>query len=45
MKVLLVVTATALVAACAHREPPPTISYDTASFEPAARTAEPPRPV
>jgi type IV secretion system protein VirB9 len=45
MKVLLVVTATALVAACNHREPPPTISYDTASFEPAARTAEPPRPV
>lgn len=34
-----------VLAACAHKAPPPEIDYDPEEFEPATRAAEPPRPV
>ena len=45
MKKLVLLTVPALLAACAHRELPPEIRYDTDDFAPAALEAEPARPV
>ena len=42
---LIALAAPIALAACAHKEPPPQISYDTDDFSPAALTAEPSLPV
>ena len=44
-KTLIALAAPVALAACAHREPPPEISYDMDDFSAAALTAEPPLPV
>ena len=44
-KTLIALAAPVALAACAHKEPPPQISYDTDDFSAAALTAEPPLPV
>lgn len=44
-KTLIALAASIALAACAHKEPPPQISYDTDDFSAAALTAEPPLPV
>ena len=44
-KTFIALAAPVALAACAHREPPPQISYDTDDFNAAALTAEPPLPV
>ena len=44
-KTLIALAAPVALAACAHKEPPPEISYDTDDFNAAALTAEPPLPV
>ncbi len=44
-KVLIALAAPVALAACAHKELPPQISYDTDDFSAAALTAEPPLPV
>lgn len=45
MKKLVLLMVPAFLAACAHREPSPEISYDTDDFAPASLGAEPVRPV
>ena len=45
MRKALVLASSGLIAACAQRELPPRISYDSEDFAPAAIAAEPPRPV
>ena len=42
---LIALAAPIALAACAHKEPPPQIRYDTDDFSPAALAAEPPLPV
>ncbi len=44
-KTLIALAALVALAACAHKEPPPQISYDADDFSAAALTAEPPLPV
>ena len=44
-KTLIALATPVALAACAHKEPPPQISYDTDDFSAAALTAEPPLPV
>ena len=44
-KTLIALAAPVALAACAHKEPPPQISYDTDDFTAAALNAEPPLPV
>lgn len=44
-KSLIALAAPFALAACAHKEPPPQISYDADDFNAAALTAEPPLPV
>ena len=45
MKKIAILTISGLLAACAHKELPPEISYDSADFDAATLAAEPPRPV
>lgn len=45
MRKALVLAGSGLIAACAQRELPPRISYDSEDFAPATIAAEPPRPV
>jgi len=45
MKKILVLTLSGVLAACASRQLPPEISFDSGDFEAAVLTAEPPRPV
>lgn len=45
MKTILVLTLSGLLAACATKQPPPEIDYDSEDFNAAAETAEPRRPV
>lgn len=44
-KTLIALAAPVALAACAHKGPPPEISYDTDDFSAAALSAEPPLPV
>lgn len=45
MKKAIILSMAGLLAACAHKELPPAISYDSADFDAATLAAEPPRPV
>lgn len=45
MTKIAILTIAGLLAACAHKELPPEISYDSADFDAATRAAEPSRPV
>lgn len=45
MRRLIVLCACMSLGACAHKQLPPEIEFDTASFEPAALTVDPPGPV
>ncbi|MCI5075313.1 P-type conjugative transfer protein TrbG [Oricola sp.] len=45
MRRLIVLCACMTLGACAHKQLPPEIEFDTASFEPAALTVDPPGPV
>jgi len=45
MKKIAILTISGLLAACAHKELPPQISYDSADFDTATLAAETPRPV
>lgn len=42
---LMLLAAAMLLAGCATKQPPPTITYDPEDFAPATQEAEPPRPV
>ena len=45
MKKIAILTLSGILAACAHKELPPEISYDNADFDVATLAAEPPRPI
>lgn len=45
MKNIALIALSALLAACAHKDFPPAIAFDSGDFAPASRAAEPSRPV
>jgi len=45
MKKIAIFALSGLLVACAHKELPPQITYDSADFDAAMLAAEPPRPV